>query len=425
METTSLEITKGLEKQIVGKIINEPDFFFECFNYGIRPYMFRHYQDIYNEISRRVQNDEGYDLVSLGVRYPDKSLDLSDMVTEAPLTLNLKSAMKSLKFFAEQNRLRKLVSDFYTHIDHMSVDQAASIDKIKGDFIHQMTASVDDLKSVKMDVLIDRVTDHFQKRMEGETIYPPLNTGNHMLDEVLGMHCRGKYITLMAETGVGKSTVALDIACNMAERGRNVLYFTQEMTNDELAEKAVLMRSATGWNNFITGKMDDAQIDSWLDAARALRKLPIYLNYANADIDEIILESLTMIKRANIEAIFIDYIQQLECAAINSNDPREVMIVVSKKIMRFALQQDIPVFVAAQLNRAAANAKPSTLINNVADSSSISKDTTYGLAVVTESDLSGKETTRYLYKTKGRHGPRGRLTHLFFDKKSHRYSTDY
>jgi len=425
MKTASMEITKDLEKQILGKIINQPQFFFDCFNFGLRPYMFRHYSDIYTEINKRVQNDESYDLVSLGMKYPSKMHDLSDMVENAPITLNLKSSMKSLKFFAEQNRMKQLVSRFYKQIDEITIDGAAEIDKIKGKFIHEMTAKVDDLKSVKMDILIDKITDNFQKRMDGETIYQPLNTGNHMLDQVLGMHCRGKYITIMAETGIGKSTVALDIACNMGKRGRKVLYFTQEMTNEELAEKAVLMRSSTDWNNFITGKMQGVQIDNWLDAARELRNLPIYMNYANADIDEIILESLSMIRREGIEAIFLDYIQQLECSAINTHDPREVMIVVSKKIMRFALEQNIPVFVAAQLNRSASNAKLSSLINNVADSSSISKDTTYGLAVVTQTDPNGKEIDRFLYKTKGRHGPRGRLTHLFFDKKSHRYSTDY
>jgi replicative DNA helicase len=422
MKTASMEVTKDLEKQILGKIINEPQFFFDCFNFGLRPYMFRYYSDIYTEINKRVQNDEAYDLVSLGVKYPDKMHDLSDMVENAPITLNLKTSMKSLKFFAEQNRMKQLVSRFYKQIDEITIDGAAEIDKIKGKFIHEMTAKVDDLKSVKMDILIDKVTEDFQKRMDGETVYQPLNTGNHKLDQVLGMHCRGKYITIMAETGIGKSTVALDIACNMGKRGRKVLYFTQEMTNEELAEKAVLMRSSTDWNNFITGKMQGVQIDNWLDAARELRNLPIYLNYANADIDEIILESLSMIRREGIEAIFLDYIQQLECSAVNSHDPREVMIVVSKKIMRFALEQNIPVFVAAQLNRSASNAKLSSLINNVADSSSISKDTTYGLAVVTQTDPNGKEIDRFLYKTKG---PRGRLTHLFFDKKSHRYSTDY
>lgn len=425
MKTASMEVTKDLEKQILGKIINEPQFFFEGFNFGLRPYMFWHYNDIYTEINKRVQNDESYDLVSLGVKFPQRAIDLADMSENAPITLNLKTSMKSLRFFAEQNRMRELVSRFYKQIDQMPVDSAADFDKIKGKFLHEMTAKVDDLKSVKMDVLIDKVTENFQKRMDGETIYQPLNTGNHMLDQVLGMHCRGKYITIMAETGIGKSTVALDIACNMGKRGRKVLYFTQEMTNEELTEKAVLMRSSTNWNNFITGKMQGVQIDNWLDAARELRNLPIYLNYANADIDEIILESLSMIRREGIEAIFLDYIQQLECSAINTYDPREVMIVVSKKIMRFALEQNIPVFVAAQLNRSASNAKLSSLINNVADSSSISKDTTYGLAVVAQTDPNGKEIDRFLYKTKGRHGPRGRLTHLFFDKKSHRYSTDY
>jgi replicative DNA helicase len=426
--TPSLESTKDLEGQILGKIIEEPSYIFNALEFGLKPYMFPNYNDIFTEILRRVGNDEAYDLVHLGTKFPpEKMVIITDMVVNAPITLNLKSVMKSLKFFAEQERLMQLSMAFHYRIKEMTIDHASDIDKISGSFVHDLTAKVHDIKSVKMNKVMEKVIDHAEKCNDPnqENAYKPLCTGNNKLDEVLGMHCSAKYITIMAETGVGKSTLAIDIAVNMALRGRKVLYFTQEMTSLELAEKAALMHAGIDWTRYIKNQITDAEYDRFMNAARKLYKLPLFINYAHPNIDEIILESLTMINREGIEAIFIDYIQQLECDSINTYDPRHIMIHVSKKLATFTLEQDIPIFVAAQLNRAAANAHPSSLINNVADSSSISKDTTYGLAVVTETDQNGKEIDRFLYKTKGRHGPRGRLTHLFFDKKSHRYSTDY
>ena len=67
-----------------------------------------------------------------------------------------------------------------------------------------------------------------------------LKTGFPALDEALGGGlASGRLIVLGGMPAVGKSTLAVQIAANMAERGYPVLYFSMEVPEDQIAAKVI------------------------------------------------------------------------------------------------------------------------------------------------------------------------------------------
>lgn len=67
----------------------------------------------------------------------------------------------------------------------------------------------------------------------------PLKTGITSLDRVLGGGMRPGLFVLGAEPGIGKSTLSLQIADNMARGGTDVLLFELEMSASELLAKSL------------------------------------------------------------------------------------------------------------------------------------------------------------------------------------------
>lgn len=68
---------------------------------------------------------------------------------------------------------------------------------------------------------------------------PPQPTGFPKLDGILDGGLYSGYVILTGGTSVGKTTVCLQIADNMAAAGRTVLYFTLEMTAADLMARSI------------------------------------------------------------------------------------------------------------------------------------------------------------------------------------------
>lgn len=76
--------------------------------------------------------------------------------------------------------------------------------------------------------------DDFEKRLELTRNEPPISTGYNRLDELLDGGLYPGLYTFGADTSLGKSTFWLNIALNISNQGRSVLFFSVEMSKFEL-----------------------------------------------------------------------------------------------------------------------------------------------------------------------------------------------
>lgn len=66
-----------------------------------------------------------------------------------------------------------------------------------------------------------------------------LETGFRLLDKYIGGLRRQEITTVAARTGVGKTSIAVRIALQLAQRGKKVLFFTTEMSTDTIIERFI------------------------------------------------------------------------------------------------------------------------------------------------------------------------------------------
>ena len=82
----------------------------------------------------------------------------------------------------------------------------------------------------------------FLRRMEDKTPPNYLRWGIRQLDEVLTAE-PGDFIVLGADSSVGKTALAVQLAWNMASRGRRVGFFSLEASARKLADRVVAQRA--------------------------------------------------------------------------------------------------------------------------------------------------------------------------------------
>lgn len=194
-------------------------------------------------------------------------------------------------------------------------------------------------------------------------------TGFKTLDNRLEGGIREGLVVIGALSGLGKSTFLFQIACNMAEKGQDALYFSLEMNREELITREVSHLTYEKWKSGETVKKPKTQMDiykgrgHWNSSEEAvinkcLDKIEAYSEhlYIFDGIGEISLETIRQAVKAHIRrtgrkpVVFVDYLQIVAPDKEHNSDKMNTdnIILGLKKISAF---WHIPVVALSSFNR--------------------------------------------------------------------------
>jgi len=133
------------------------------------------------------------------------------------------------------------------------------------------------------------------KQEHGEIV----KTGFWNLDQALSLR-PGNLVILASETGVGKTTFALNLANNFASQGKTVLIHSFEMTEEEILLKLKSMHSRYTLNYLMTHPEEDVEIPGGDN---------IFVNAKGLDLRQALKLSRDLKKRHDLSLIIVDYLQ--------------------------------------------------------------------------------------------------------------------
>ncbi len=200
-----------------------------------------------------------------------------------------------------------------------------------------------------------------------------LESGFKYLDKTLTGLNRSDLIILAARPGVGKTSFALNIAANVAQKypDKAVAIFSLEMTNRQLVERMLSSDSGVVSQAFRNGEVQD---DDWIRIAESsdkLGKTHIYLD----DTSGITVGEIKARARRidNLGLLIVDYLQLMTGSGRNDSRVNEVSeITRSFKIM--AKELDIPIILLSQLSRGSEKQARRPMLSDLRDSGSIEQD---------------------------------------------------
>lgn len=236
-----------------------------------------------------------------------------------------------------------------------------------------------------------------------------LSTGNPDLDKLLLGWRRKTYNLLGARTGKGKSVLMVQWAVHIAARYGPVAFFSTEMSEAELMDRAAAMLAKVNRDDVLMGTTSDAQDQAVVGAAGKLEAMPLYWRTDAMTASGIRLACLRLQEELNqpLAAIFVDYVQQLEGQPSGFGKRNEDLGRESLALRRLAKEFDVPLIAAAQLNRQLdGRSNPIPRLSDFRDSGNLEQDAHVVLTLVVpdpnDADEDSKDQYPRLFKLKDR-----------------------
>ena len=243
------------------------------------------------------------------------------------------------------------------------------------------------------------------------------NTGFSELDKRITGLNRSDLIIIGARPAMGKTSFALNIARNVSVYAKKkVLFFSLEMSKEQLAQRVLSTEARVQSTKFRTGKLEPQEWQQIADASLFLSDVELYFDdTANITVPEMKARARQL---KNVDCIVIDYLQLMKSSKKTDNRVQEVSDI-TRDLKMMAKDLNIPVVTCAQLARRTETDKGRSKkpqMSDLRESGSIEQDADIILMLYREdyykdsSDVPPEDIRvdeAELIIAKNRHGPTG------------------
>ncbi len=264
------------------------------------------------------------------------------------------------------------------------------------------------LRQVLPDVL-----DRLGEMSEHENHLPGLSTGLSAIDQKITGLNKSDLILLAARPGMGKTSLALNVALNVAREGKTVAVFSLEMSREQLATRLLSSEALVENNRLRTGLLRETDWEKIAGAATVLNRLDIRID------DNPLLSVADMNAKCRrlegLALVVVDYLQLMTSAGggRGGENRQQVVSDMSRMLKIMAKELNVPVICLSQLSRA--NEKRDDkrpMLSDLRESGAIEQDADIVLFLYRDdyyNEDSEKHNIAECIVAKNRHGETGKV----------------
>ena len=356
---------------------------------------------------------------------------LVQLFNAVPSTANV---VKYAKIVQEQYYLRTLIQTAQTIIDDASSgsgDASVILDSAEQK-IYDIRQGKESNGPTKISEVIFNGVYGKLTELTGENAadYKGIPSGFGTLDKFTTGLNKSDFILIGARPAMGKTSFALNLAHNVSVIGKKkCIFFSLEMTKEQLAERLLASQAGVASNKFRTGELND---DEWIrvgNAAAAFDDVELYLDDTSSITVPEIKSRVRRLK--GVDIIIIDYLGLVQSAVRKENRVQEVS-EITRNLKMMAKDLNIPVVCCAQLSRGTEGRGKShkPQLSDLRESGSIEQDADIVMFLYRPDYYKGEvpedkqdeidESLTELIVAKNRHGQTGTIQ-LTFDKEFTRF----
>jgi replicative DNA helicase len=249
-----------------------------------------------------------------------------------------------------------------------------------------------------------------------------LATGYTQLDNQTAGLQPSELIILAARPSMGKTSLALNIAENVALGKReHVAIFSLEMSKESLLLRLLSSEARVDAHKFRTGHMGK---DDWRRITESLGRLaeaPLWIDdSASVTVTEMGAKARRLKRDKGLALVVVDYMQLIAARGRFGNRNEEVSSI-SRALKGLAKELKVPVLVLSQLTRAPERDERRPQLADLRESGAIEQDADVVLFIhrpnFYKADMSDEDRAKTeLLVAKQRNGPTGTLNFVFLSK---------
>ena len=211
--------------------------------------------------------------------------------------------------------------------------------------LSQIISPIQNGKMRSLDEISQNLIDYYSGKVQ--KIENRCDTGYPKIDSFLKGMSGGSLIILASRPKVGKTAFSLSIAQNVAETGKKVVFYSQEMLGSELCERILSKISGISMDKLINNTLLSHEIEKLQTTLSNIKNNLIVNDSAGITVQDIRL-NCRMIK--DLGLIIIDYLQLMKSNSRHDTRNQEIG-AISRELKKLATDLNVPILCLSQLNR--------------------------------------------------------------------------
>ncbi len=268
----------------------------------------------------------------------------------------------------------------------------------------------------KIPVVLVDVYRQIKELSEAGGRLPGLSTGFPSVDLKIGGLINSNLIILASRPGMGKTSIALNIALHATRSsGKTVVFFSLEMSREQLVKRLLSTEASVDSNVLLTGALSPQDWSKVGAAAAALSNVALLFD-DNPAIS--VAEIKAKCRRVtNLGMIVVDYLQLMQGTPGKRFDNRTTEVGdISRSLKIMAKELDVPVVCLSQLSRETAKRGKKPVLSDLRESGAIEQDADVVLFLHRDDYYNEESTEHNLAQViigKNRHGETGEVDLLW------------
>ena len=354
---------------------------------------------------------------------------LTELTNYVPTAAHAEAYAELVAQKAVRRRLIKASSE----ISELGYDEDASTEELLEKAETELFSVSD--QSLKQDLVsIESILTESFDRMEelhrNKGSLRGIRTGYKDLDNMTAGLQRSDLVVLAARPAMGKTTLVTNLAYNVATIAKqSVLFFSLEMSKEQLVDRMLADASGVDAWNIRTGNLSDEDFGKLSEAMGELAEAPIFID----DTPGLsVLEMRTKARRANHEQplglIVIDYLQLMQGSGRTDGNRVQEVSEISRGLKLIARELNVPLIALSQLSRSVESRSPQIpQLADLRESGSIEQDADIVMFIYREAYYNPeteRENITDLIIAKHRNGPTGKIELYFHPERLRFMSLD-
>lgn len=392
---------------------------------------------VYGAMMRLYEKHRPVDLLTLTEEMKRKkelelvggSAYLTELTTYVPTAAHAEAYAELVAQKAVRRRLIKASSE----ISEMGFDEDTTtqelLEKAEAELFSVSDQSLkQDL--VSLESILTESFDRLEELHRNKGALRGIRTGYRDLDNMTAGLQRSDLIVLASRPAMGKTTLVTNLAYNVATIAKQpVLFFSLEMSKEQLVDRMLADASGVDAWNIRTGNLSDQDFSKLSEAMGEMAEAPIYID----DTPGLsVLEMRTKARRAMHEAplglIIVDYLQLMQASGRGDGNRVQEVSEISRGLKLIARELNVPVIGLSQLSRSVESRNPQIpQLADLRESGSIEQDADIVMFIYREKYYNpdtDRDNITDLIIAKHRNGPVGKVELYFHPERLRFMSLD-
>ncbi len=417
---------EAAEQQVLGGLLIDRDAIFKVADaLSAEDFYVARHQRIYNAVYALLERRERIDTLTVQVELARREeLDrvggapyLADLAQRVPTAVEIERHARAVHDKAVLRRLLGAATGIAADAYAEPTDMPITLDRAE----QRLFALRDDTSNAQLRHIQTALQDNFQilsDRMDRPYEVSGIPSGFRELDFYTEGFTKGDLIVLAARPSVGKTSLALAMAFNIAKRGHPTLIFSLEMDVKQIVSRFLAMNSRSDLLALRTGNVFDTE------AASALQGLPILIDDTpGLSVMELRTKSRRASTNDRLEVIVVDYIQLMRT---DDNDENRVQEIgnITRNLKSLARELNVVVIGLSQLSRAAGDAGMEPKLSTLRESGEIEQTADLVVMLWRDKEETAAGAPRLIHGSvaKNRNGPTGVFSLLFAGEQARFFS---